>query len=481
MNPGKGKSKGMSPMFIRRREFLNRLGAGAALAPFVPYLNREAEAAVGGTYPRRVLLVFSGNGTVENEFWPQGGENDFTFKPGSITEPLAPHRSKLIFPRGMRRLASGSGAHEKNMGGLWTCCGLVATNGYPRGPSVDQIIANAIAPPTAFKSIQFGVQCDSFNPGGNKAVLKSMTYSGSNAVLRPEDDPAALFTKLMLPRGGGTAPPPPTTGPAMPDPALERVRARRQSMIDAVRADLRGLVGRIDRDDRQKLEQHIEGLAGIEKRLQQPINPNQPTGPVPSGAGCRAPDMAPGMFSDPAARALNENFPAIMDIQNRMAVAALACDRTRIATIQWSRSFSPIRHGWVGVKEDHHTISHRTGASDIKMLHDINRWYAQRFAELLGHLSAVKEGDGTLLDNTVVIWGNEANTGNHDPSPAVTVLAGSCGGKLNHGSNGRYLQLQSYDWSQLLITVAHAMGATAVNKVGDLPMKEGDIPTLLNA
>ena len=64
--------------------------------------------------------MFTGNGTLESEFCPSGGESDFTFKPGSITEPLAPYRSSLIFPRNLRRLTSGSGAHEKNMGGLWT-------------------------------------------------------------------------------------------------------------------------------------------------------------------------------------------------------------------------------------------------------------------------------------------------------------------------------------------------------------------------
>src|SRR5262245_3728683 len=102
-------------MSTRRRDFLTSLGAAGALAPFVPYLNRRAEAQ-GGAFPKRLLLVFSGNGTVENQFWPTGGETDFTFAPGSITEPMAPYKSKLLFPKGMRRLSSGSGAHEKNMG-----------------------------------------------------------------------------------------------------------------------------------------------------------------------------------------------------------------------------------------------------------------------------------------------------------------------------------------------------------------------------
>jgi hypothetical protein len=444
---------------MRRRDFLGTLGTGAALAPFLPYFNRRAEA--DGGFPKRLMLIFTGNGTLENEFYPTGGETDFTFKPNSITEPLAPYKSQLLFPRNLRRLTSGSGAHEKNMGGLWTCCGLVATNGYPRGPSIDHVIATQLNAGTAFKNLQFGVQCDSFNPGGNKPVLKSMTYSGSNAVVRPEDNPTVMFNKLMLGAGGG---------PVVSPEDLQRTRTRRQSVLDAVRADLRSLSGRIGRDDRAKLDQHLEGIAGLEKRLIQPIGAN----PAAGGGACRMPDV--GTFNDAAALALNENFPKVLEVQNKLAVAALACDRTRVATVQWSRSFSPIRHQWVGVREDHHTISHRTGPNDIRMLHDLNRWYGERFAELLGMLAAVPEGEGTLLDNTLVVWGNEANTGNHAASPAVTLLAGRCGGKIK---SGRLLDLQGYDWSQLMITFAHAMGVTSLTKFGDLGMKDGDIPTLL--
>jgi hypothetical protein len=449
-------------MNLRRRDFLGAAGLGA-LAPFVPVLNRRAEAA-GGAFPKRLLLVFSGCGTLEDQFWPTGGETDFGFKPGSITEPLAPFKKKLLFPKNLHRITSGSGAHEKNMGGLWTCTGLVATNGYPRGPSLDQIIANALNPTTAFKSLQFGVQCESFNPGGNKPVLKSMTYSGSNAVLKPEDDPTAMFKKLMLPVGGAAPTP---VGPTAGD--LERVRARRQSVIDAVRGDLKTLSTRLDREDRQKLDQHLESLFAVEKRLQMPI-----AAPV-AGAGCRQPEMK-GTFADATARSDNANFPAILDVQNKLAIAALACDRTRVATVQWSRAFSGVRHNWVGVSEDHHTISHRTGANDISMLHKINRWYGERLAEVLAQLDAVKEGDGTLLDNTVLVWGNEAATGNHNPNPGVTLLAGGGGGSLR---TGRFVDCSGNDWSQLLITVAHAVGATGVNKIGDLGMKDGNIASLL--
>jgi hypothetical protein len=388
---------------------------------------------------------------------------NFTFKPGSITEPLAPFARKLIFPRGLRRKTSGGGAHEQNIGGLWTGCGLVSGFGYPSGPSIDQVIVQAMNPTTTFKSLQFGVQCESFNRGGNKPVLKCMTYSGSNAALKPEDNPAAMFAKLMLPAGG-------TPGAVDPNAGdVARLRARRKSVIDAVAGDLRTLSASIDRDDRQKLEQHLDSISSIEKRLQMPVTPGA------EGGGCRAPDMSKTMFSA-TALSENANFPAILDIQDRLAVAALACDRTRIASVQWSRSFSPIQHTWVGVNVDHHTLSHHTDAASMTKLHHINRWYGQRLAELLGYLDSVKEGDGTLLDHTVVIWGNEAATGNHNANPGITLLAGGGDGMLKTGQN---VNMAGNDWSQLLITLAHAVGATSVNKIGNLGMKDGTLPGLL--
>ena len=448
-------------MKSHRRGFLGAMGL-SALAPFVPVLNPRAQAQ---GFPRRLLLVFTGNGTVDAGYWPTGSGTNYSFTPGSIHEPLERFKPKLIFPRRLRRLTSGSGAHEKNMGGLWTGCGLVRTNGYPRGPSIDQVIARTIESPAAFKSLAFGAQCDSFNRGGNKPVLKSMTYSARDSVVTPEDNPLVMFQKLMI--GPGMTPQGPMGG--INTEALEKARAKRKSVLDAVGADLKALSARIDREDRAKLENHLEGLSSLEKRLTGPINP------AATGGGCSAPDLAGKGFDSAEARLLNENFQAIMEAQNRLAVAALACDRTRVATLQWSRSFSPIIHNWVGVREDHHTLSHKTSANDIRQLHAINRWYAERFSELLTYLDSVPEGSGTLLDNTVVIWGNEANTGNHGASPAVAVMAGSCGGQLK---TGQYVELNGYDWSQLLVTLAHAMGANSINSIGDLGMKDGDIPAL---
>lgn len=445
-----------------RRDFLGKLGIAAAATPFIPILNREAEAQ--GILPR-LLLVFTGCGSVPPQFWPTGGETDFTFGAGSITEPLAPFRNKLIFPKNMRRPRNGPGGHESAMVVLWTCSTRnpgAPFGGYSKGPSIDQIIANDIPQSGAFKSLEFGVQHD--GPGANPRLLTVMCYAGSDMPIQPESSPYRMFDRLMLGSGGGP------TGIRPED--LEKTRAQRKSVIDLVRDQLRSLNTKIDRDDRIKVEQHVEGLSSIEKRLLAPTDPG-PIGPgMPSAPRtCGAPTMKMGIDL----RA-NASFPELLAIQNSLAVAALACGRTRVASLQWSRAFSQVSHTWVGVNTQHHTLSHNTSADSQRQKHAIERWYFQRMAELLQSMDSINEGAGTLLDNTMLVYANELAEGApHSVAPAITMVAGRGAGKLK---TGRFLDLPTYDFSQLLVTAAHVMGATSVNKVGDLG-REGDIPTLL--
>jgi hypothetical protein len=440
-----------------RRDFLGTLTAGAALAPFVPYLNREAEAQAKP--PVRVLLLFTANGTVPSKYWPTGGETDFTFPAGQITEPLAPFRAKMIYAMGMKRPRAGGGGHESALRTMWTGAGQTGSGGgfggYANGPSVDQIIAKNLPQGlTTFQSLQFGVQHD--GPGANPSVLTVMTYAAANQPLAPESNPYTMFNRLMI---GSSGQP---TG-ITPD-QLNKIRARRQSVIDLVRDDLRALAPKIDRSDRVKIDQHVTSLQAIEKRLNMPVTPG-------SGTSCSA--NAPRMGIDLKA---NESFPELLGIQSSLAVSALACDRTRVASLQWSRSFSQVRHTWVGVSAEHHTLSHMTSANNQNDKYKIDRWYNERMAEFLHQMDSVQEGAGTLLDNTMIVYGNDLAEGApHSVAPAIAWVAGSGGGKLK---TGRFLQLPNYDWTQLLVTACHVMGVNNVNQVGELG-KQGDIPTLL--
>jgi hypothetical protein len=441
-----------------RRDFLGRIGMTAALAPFVPYFNGQAEAQPGGAFPTRVVLLFTPNGSVPAQYWPVGGEADFTFMPGSITEPLAPFRSKMIYTKGMKRPRGGGGGHESAFRTQWTGAGQSGGGGgfggYAAGPSIDQIIAKALPPgQTTFPSLQFGVQHD--GPGANPTVLTCMTYAAAGQPLAPESNPYTMFDRLMLGSGGAA------TG--ITPEQLEKTRMRRKSVLDLVRDELNSLAPKVDRSDRIKLQQHVQGISAIEQRLNNPKNP--------AGGNFKVPSIRAGIDLK-----ANESYPELLGIQNALAVAALASDRTRVASLQWSRSFSQVRHTWVGVSLEHHTLSHMTAANNIAQKFAIERWYGERIAELYHQLDTVPEGNGTMLDNMMIIYCNDLTDGAaHSVAPAIAHVAGRAGGKLK---TGRLLDLQAYDFTQLLVTAAHVMGVTSVNQVGPLG-KPGDIPALL--
>jgi hypothetical protein len=222
------------------------------------------------------------------------------------------------------------------------------------------------------------------------------------------------------------------------------------SVLDSVRSDLKSLEGKLGGVDKDRIGWHLESLSAVEKRLQ-----NATT------LACTVPGK-PDVIDIEA----NENFPLVGQLMMDLLVPTLACDLTRVITLQWSRAFSMTRHTWAGVEGAHHDLSHDTGALD--QLYLINRFYAEQFAYLLGKLDAVPEGDGTLLDHCVVVWGNELSEGsNHIPAPPPFVIAGGANG---FWKTGRFLQFDGSDahhHNQLLVSLCHAMGVGDVQQFGE--------------
>jgi hypothetical protein len=438
-----------------RRQILRALGVSGALAPLVPALDGWASPAPASR-PRRLLLVFSSNGMVPDRFWPTAnpGGQGFTIPAGSDLEPLAPFQDDLVILRNLgRKVQKLGGAHERAMGALWTGCRLnpgsqFGGGGWPAGPSVDQIIARGMPRAADFASLEVGVQ--PFGPGAKGGTMQHMCYAGSNQPIPSEGNPYKLFDRLF-----GF---PPGTDPS----AFDRLRAERRSVMDVLRREVTRLQTKIGREDQAKLGAHVEGVRAIERRLE-----DRP----PSSCLIRTPEG--GIDVD-----ANENFPGLLKLQTDQLVSAFACDRTRVASLQWSRSFSMVRHTWLGSSEGHHTLSH--DANERPILGAITRWYNEQLAYLLGELKKIPEGDGTVLDNTLVVYCNELHTGwDHKAGPVPTVMAGRLAGSLK---TGRYIDYADAGrtHSNLLVSLCHAMGLTSVNKVGDLAGNEGPLPDLFS-
>jgi hypothetical protein len=441
-----------------RRRLLGALGLGGALTAVDR--GRRARAAEPAAAPKRLLLVFSANGMVPDRFWPAGpagggqgsASGELNFGAGSDLAALQPHRQNLVLLGGLARpLQKLGGAHERAMGALWTSARLnqgsqFGGGGWPSGPSVDQIIARGLPRTTDFASLEVGVQ--PFGPGAKGGTMQHMCYAGSNQPVAAEASPTRLFDRLF------------GADPNAKDGAYDRLRSERRSVIDLVRREVAGLTRAVARSDRQKLESHLEGVRSIERRLES-----------------RPPDSCvvrtPAGQVDPDA---NENFPALIDLQSDLLASAFACDRTRVASLQWSRSFSMVRHTWLGSNEGHHTLSHDAGQKEI--LSAITRFYIERLAQLLDRLAAIREGEGTVLDNTLVVYCNELHTGwDHKAGPSPTILAGRLGGALKTGRFIDYSQ-RGVAHGNLLVSLCHAMGMGSVSRVGNLPGPEGPLPDL---
>jgi hypothetical protein len=172
----------------------------------------------------------------------------------------------------------------------------------------------------------------------------------------------------------------------------------------------------------------------------------------------------------------NDNFPALIKVMNKLLVAALACDRTRVASMQYSRSFSMHRPTWLGIKDGHHTLSHNTGMK--AQMTTIARWYMQQTSDLLADFKAMQETGKPMLDNMLVVVASELCTPwNHVAEPSPNLFFGRAAGAIPRP--GRYIDFANqHDHNQFLVTVCHAMGMTTVNHVGDLGM-DGKLPGVL--
>jgi hypothetical protein len=429
-------SSGKTARPLSRRAVLRGAGGAAIALPWLEAMgSRRAHAAAAPS--KRFIVMFSANGTIPSAWTPTPGAGETDFTLSRILAPLESHKSNLVVVSGLDQKGAGGDGHQIGMGGMLTGQALNAgpfagvgapPAGWPTGPSVDQRIAEGLALPTKLRSLELGVQVGSADNWGR------MIYRAANQPLPPDDEPASVYGRVFSDLH---------TDPAV----LERLRRRRQSMLDAVGLQFARVSARLGAADRQRLDAHLTAVREIETRLTTDIVVNNPS--------CHDPSVTPV-----SARA-NDAFPAAGALQMDLLAMALACDITRVASLQWSRSVSQTRFSWLNITEGHHDLSHRPDgdAKALESLVQINTWYAQQFAGLIARLKATPDGaGGTLFDNTLLLWCNELAKGNtHGRAGAPYVLAGGAGSGLRTGRFLRY-DGQGLPHNNLLVSILNLMG-----------------------
>ncbi len=408
-----------SPRRVSRRSFTAGLGAALLAAPFLGLLTRSRKAgAATGARAKRLVVFFTPNGTVPARWRPTGTETSWSFPAGSILEPLAAHRQKLVVVDGLQFV--GANNHEGGMGAMLTGSG--ASGDESRGMSVDQYVAAAIGGATRLRSLELGVQTSAW--GGS--VQTRMSYAGAGQYAPPDDSPRGVYSRLY--------------GDAMPGGADVAV-ARRQSVLDAVKGDLGELRSHLGGEEQHKLDQHLTSLRELERSL--------------GGGTCSGGTPV----ADVAIHA-NDNFPAIGRAQMDLLVASLACGATNVASIQWAHTVTPVVFTWLGLTEGHHGLSHMDdgNAAGVAAFVQAERWFATQFGYLLDKLAAAPdpEGGGSLLDTTLVVWAKEMGDSRaHVCTDVPFVVAG--GGAF---TPGRYLRTSGAPHARLLVSICQAMGLT---------------------
>lgn len=427
------------PLRLSRRSLLRGIGAAVALPVFESITPVRASSTVSAV-PTRMAVLYVPNGVFMDRWRPVGEGREFSFGPS--LESLTPFRDRLQMITGLsHRNATagpdGPGDHARAMATILTGARARKTAGADIrvGVSMDQVAANAIGHLTRFPSLE--LTCDESRKSGNCdsgyscAYQFNMSWRSPTQPATPEMNPRAVFERLF---GAGSE--------AERAANLAARQARRRSILDFVTADARDLERRLGAGDRRKLDEYLDGVREIERRV---AGFDRPVEGVPD---LDLPDRPPREYRD--------HFDLLAD----MLVLAFRTDSTRIATFILSHDGSNRTFPEIGVTESHHEISHHQERPDrLELIAKIDRYYAERLAAFLGKMAAVPEADGrSLLDHSMVLYASgicDGNRHNHDDLPVV--LAGDAGGRL---ATGRHLRLPGErPMSDLFLTMLDLVGA----------------------
>jgi hypothetical protein len=432
---------------IPRRTFLRGMGTVIALPvldAMLPSVRALADT-VGATttpagFPKRMAFVYTPNGANMAQWAPKGVGTDYELSP--TLAPLAAHKADMTVISGLAQHKAfgngdGGGDHARASSTFLTGCqAKKSASDIHIGISVDQVAANAIGDQTRFPSLELscdlGQEAGSCDSGYSCAYQFNISWRSETQPMNPEIEPKAAFDRLF---GGGSS-----------DESREArlLRARQnKSVLDYVLDQTKGLERSLGTNDRRKLDEYLTAIREVEKRIDQ--NGRMPP-PVPEGA-----------VGDLNAE---YTFERHMRLMFDIMTLSFQTDSTRISTFLVSHDGGNRPYPFAGVTAGHHSTSHHGGnAEKLKMLAKIDTWHTTQFAYFLDKLKSVKEGDGTLLDNCMIMYGKGiSDPQEHDHVNLPTIVAGRAGGTI---TPGRHLKISDTPSANLYMSMLERMGVRA--------------------
>lgn len=429
---------------ISRRTVLR--GASASLGlplleAMTPYA-KSAFAAEATSRPVRMAFVFVPNGVIVPDWKPTGDERNWQLS--KTLKSIAPIKSKVNVVEGLahdngRSHKDGAGDHARCAAPFLTAARpLKSSSNIQLGISVDQVAANALASETALPSIELGLEpsrnagsCDS---GYSCAYSSNISWRNETTPMPKETTPRAVFDRMF---GRGEA--------------GERRKRNlvRKSILDVVRRDAEKIMGRVGKSDKRKLDEYFTSVREIERRIARVETEDQ----------AALPDI-----EIPFGRV--ESFRERARLMFDMMAVGFQTDTTRIATFMLDNAGGNRRYTEVGVKDAHHSMSHHRNKKDtVSKIQKVDEYLVEQYAYFLQKLDSISDGDGTLLDQSMVLYGSGLSDGNrhrHDDLPIL--LAGNAGGKIE---TNRLIKLKDETpMGNLFLSMLDVIG-TPIDSIGD--------------
>ena len=436
---------------LSRRTFLRGLGASVAL----PYLDAMTPAFAAAAAPiTRVAFVYTANGVIMKDWTPTETGSGFVL-PNTLT-PIESFRDQTLVVSGLAHrngeaLGDGPGDHAR-AGASWL------TGAHPKktrgadirnGWSIDQVLAEAIGQTTPLPSLEIGLEdvrmvggCDS---GYSCAYSNTISWSSPTTPLPYESNPRRVFERLF---GDGE-----TT-----DPEARAIRLRQdRSLLDFVLGDTQRLAPTLGASDRNKLEDYLDSVREVERRIQN--IERQDAVELPS---LDRPEGLPPTFQEH------------VQLMNDLIAIAFQADLTRVVTIMYSREGGNRTYPSIGVPDAHHGLSHHQNNPErITRLQKIDQHHVEMLAHFLGKLRDAQDETGSLLDHSMVLYGSslsDSNRHTHDELP--TLLVGGGNGMVRGGRHLRFPD--GTPMTNLLLTMADGLGVSQ-ERLGD---STGLLPSL---
>ena len=436
----------ITKMHLPRRTVLKGLGAAIALPlldAMVPAFTALAQTAAAPI--RRLGVFYVPNGMSMPYWWPKT-EGPLTDIPPTL-KSLAEFKDRLLLCGGLAdeaaNLVKGGGDHARSAGTFLTCVPFKYTSGADvyASTSMDQIAAQELSKKTQLASLELGIESNAMlgacDGGSSCAYTNTIAWRNPTTPLPIENDPRAVFERLFG-----------TSGSTDRNARMARMQ-RDKSILDFVSGEANSLEKLIGPQDKIKLTEYFDSVRDIERRIRLAESQSSRELPVV--------DQPVGVPTDYAAHAR-----LMMDL----LALAYQTDLTRISTFMLAREVSGRAYPEIGVSDSHHPLSHHQDeAAKLERLHKINEYQFRQFAYLVAKLAAMAEGDGTMLDHTLFLYGtgiSDSNTHFHDDLPIALV-----GGQASGITGGRYIRYpKGTPLANLHMTVLEKMGI-AIEKFGD--------------